>query len=636
MSALPIPASFLSEPTKMPPPPKGVGFIPLREACYRSGIPMETLARRCRGEWANVRLAVLEKPADGGKACWHVREDAEPLFARVKSPAAMSIDWARYSERQRETIRRRKLVLDAWLEARGDGFAVGLSERAATERFVAERRGTPQRVSRGTLFRWLAAYTAAGLAGLADDREQAHEVDAECQWFVEELRRLFLSSRRRSAALCYDRAVDRAMEEGRPVPFGRRRAQQLLASIDKKVAALHRFGPREYNARFGKHVIRSRDIDSNAMWVSDGHRFDVFVVYQGKQLRPILVSWMDEASRLIVGYVIVPRSENADAVRLAFRRGVAQCGLPLSVYHDNGDAFDALQLQGVTKLNRRRGARPAVDLGVFSRLGVEVRHSLPYNAKAKSIERFHRTINQRFACELPGYCGGNTASKPHDLERQKAAGKLLDFDDFVQRFGDWLAADYHHRAHEGLEGKTPAEAYAARLRDKRPIDATLIELELSRRVRITVGRNGVRVGPFTYEAKELDDLMGREVTVLVNDDQADRVTALNDDGTLLCVAHAIEGVPVNGTPDDVREAMASIKRDTKRVRAAEDVRMRIADDPAARMHRLALERERAAPTPTADALKIVQPTIDGDAVRGAKLRPYRYADELDHDEAVGQ
>jgi len=121
MSSLPIPTSLLAEPTKMPPAPKGIGFISLREACYRSGIPMETLARQCRGEWADIRMACLVKPAEGGKPCWHVREDADPLFARVKSPAAMRIDWSRYTAPQRETIRRRKLGLDQWLEARGDG-----------------------------------------------------------------------------------------------------------------------------------------------------------------------------------------------------------------------------------------------------------------------------------------------------------------------------------------------------------------------------------------------------------------------------------------------------------------------------------------------------------------------------------
>ena len=636
MSALPIPTSFLAEPTKMPPAPKGVGFIPLREACYRSGIPMETLARRCRGEWANDRMAALLKPADGGKTCWHVREDADPLLARVKSPAAMRIDWGQYSERQRETMRRRKLILDEWLEARADGFASELSERSATETFVAERRGTAQRVSRGTLYRWLSAYTAAGLAGLVDSRQQVVEPDADVQWFTDELRRLYLSSRRRSAALCYDRAADRAMEENRPVPFSKRQAQRILKAIDPKVAAYHRCGSREYNARHGKHIIRSRDVDANALWVSDGHRFDVFVAYQGKQLRPILVSWMDEASRLIVGYTIVPRSENADAIRLAFRRGVARCGLPLAVYHDNGDSYLAKQLANVTRSQRRRGALPVVDVGVFSRMGVEVRRALPFNAKAKSLERLHRTINQRFSCEQPGWCGGDTASKPFDLEKQKGDGKLLDFDEFVQRFDDWLTADYHHRAHEGLDGKTPAEVYAERLRDKRVIDPGLIDLELSRRERIKVGRNGVKLGPFTYEAPELDSLMGREVTVLVNDDQTDRVLVLNNDGSCLCEAQAREPVPVNATGEQLREALASIKRDAKRVREYQDVRMRIADDPAERMHRLAREREQSSPLPAADVLKPVQPTIEVDSNRpGPKpSRPFRYADLLD--EAVGQ
>jgi len=78
---------------EIPAGPQGVRFIPLREAVWRSGIPPETLARKCRGEWAEMNLAMILQPEDGGKPCWQVREDADGRFARIKRLYLMPKKW---------------------------------------------------------------------------------------------------------------------------------------------------------------------------------------------------------------------------------------------------------------------------------------------------------------------------------------------------------------------------------------------------------------------------------------------------------------------------------------------------------------------------------------------------------------
>ena len=117
--ALKISPPFL-EPTKSPPAPKGVASIALHEASYRSAIPIETLARRARGEWSEIGLAALMNPDGGGKPCWHVREDADPLFARSKSPAILPIEWGRYTAAQRDVIHKRRARYCRCLDGRAD------------------------------------------------------------------------------------------------------------------------------------------------------------------------------------------------------------------------------------------------------------------------------------------------------------------------------------------------------------------------------------------------------------------------------------------------------------------------------------------------------------------------------------
>jgi len=389
MSALPVPISLALEPTKSPPAPRGVGFIPLSEACHRSGKSPENLAWRCRGEWASIGLAAILKPEKGGKACWHVREDADPLFARVKSPWLVAFDWKPVSASQRDEIHRRKRLIDAWMEARIDGFDDGLSERHITAAFVTMCRNEGDVVSRETLFRWLKGFNTRGFAGLTDARRDAQVNDPNREAFVAELKRRYLAPNRRSAAMCYELAVDQWTENGQDVPFDKRRAQQILNDVDRKVKAFHREGPRAYDAKFGKFLRGEYTaLESNEMWVSDGHELNVMVRVPGREkpVRPIMIGWFDVRSRKLVGWRIVAGSENSDVILAAFKSGVKTYGMPESVYHDNGEAYDAQALQGQTKRQRQKGGRPQLDMGLFPRLGITVKHSLPYNAKAKIIE----------------------------------------------------------------------------------------------------------------------------------------------------------------------------------------------------------------------------------------------------------
>ncbi len=190
MSALPIYIATPSTPesggTNVPPAPRGAGFIPLVEAVRRSGMAMQTLANLCRDKWAALGLARKEVSADGGKPCWHVREDADGQFARGKSPEAMPFEWSKHTEKQREQVRRRKRLLDAWMETRAELFTHGLNTVEATGSFLKSLPGElAEPVSEKTLYRWHKAYRESGLVGLLDGRlESDGEQDGEGGLFI--------------------------------------------------------------------------------------------------------------------------------------------------------------------------------------------------------------------------------------------------------------------------------------------------------------------------------------------------------------------------------------------------------------------------------------------------------------------
>jgi len=609
MAGLPIPSSHLAEPTKSPPAPRGVMFIPLREACCRSGMPMETLARHCRGDWSQQNLAALMQPSDGGKACWHVREDADARFARAKSPDLLPIDWGKLNEKQRATVRRRRQLLGAWLDARGEDFARGFSERESTAAFVARLAADGEGVSRGTLFRWFKGFQAAGLAGLADGRLVQNEGDLFADPFIEEMKRLYLKPRGHTKAFCYDMAVEKAEDRGWAIPFGQRQGCNILAAIPRKTAAFHREGARAYNAKHGRYIERDYSkLVSNEIWVSDGYTMDVSVNVGGKLMRPTLVSWMDVRSRYPVGWRIVPRAENADVILAAFRMGVQQHGLPEIAFHDNGEAYDAAVLQGRTKRQRRGGELPAVDLGIFPRLEVSVRHSLPYNAKTKMNERWHLVVKERFCQRFETYTGGSPDEKPHDLEANKRAGKAPTLEEVVDLFRAWLIADYTMKPHGGADmDGAPAEVFAKHLRHKRVIDERRLLLETCRRERLKVGRNGVTWRGLTYQSPELDNMTGETVLMLIDDQNVNSATILCDGGpnggAVLCEAQLLRRLDVRASEEDVRDALAEVRRDNRRVREAGPARIRLADDPLERLQRIAAKRAGDEPKPSPETLR---------------------------------
>ncbi|MBC7784984.1 MAG: Mu transposase C-terminal domain-containing protein [Burkholderiales bacterium] len=606
-----MPLQLIDQPTKSPPAPRGVQFIALREACCRSGVPMETLARRCRGEWSDMNLAALMPPAAGGKACWHVREDVDPRFARAKSPDLLPIDWTKLNDKQRCTVRRRHELLTGWLDARETDFAKGFSEREATAAYVDRVRVDGGGVSRGSLYRWFDGYRAAGLAGLNDKRLLMGHSCPDADPFIEELKRLYLKPRY-SKAMCYALACEKAEAKGWAIPFGERQALNVLAAIPNKVVSYHRDGPRAYNAKHGRYIERDYSkLASNQLWVSDGYTMDVVVNVGSKLMRPTLVSWMDVRSRYPVGWRIVPRAENADVILAAFRAGVKIHGAPEIVFHDNGEAYDSTALQGVSKRDRRQGVLPTIDLGLFPRLEIGVKHSLPYNAKAKMNERWHRIVKERFCTRFETYTGGSPNEKPFDLEKNKNAGKSPALEELIEAFQSWLIVDYTMKNHGGADmDAAPAEVFAANLKTKRVIDERLLMLETCRRELLKVGRNGVTWRGLTYQAPELDNMTGDQVYIVIDDNNVNQATMLYAGGArkgaAICDATLARRLDVIASEEDTRDALAEVRRDARRVREAGPARVRLADDPIERLNRIAAKRAGDAPLPSPESLKPVR------------------------------
>jgi len=137
------------------------------------------------------------------------------------------------------------------------------------------------------------------------------------------------------------------------------------------------------------------------------------------------------------------------------RDGIATYGVPKRLYCDNGPAFIAKHLKEAC-----------------ARIGCTLLHSDPFDSPSRGkIERFNRTVRQRFLPRLP-------------------EDKPLTIDELNDRLARWLHQDYHLRRHGGIRMK--------------PLDRLLVSSEQTQIKRLSQG--------------EIDHaFMGRIVRVARND-----------------------------------------------------------------------------------------------------------------------
>jgi putative transposase len=229
-------------------------------------------------------------------------------------------------------------------------------------------------------------------------------------------------------------ALELAAEMRRELP-GRsaKRIQQLLASEGYHVARstlerhLRQQGLSGREIKAERKQVASRRFNRqgrNTLWQSD-LKYGPYLpdpTRPGRKMRTYLVAMIDDATRLVT------HAEFYDNQRLpvledSLRKAITRCGLPDSLYVDQGKIF-------VSQWLRLTCAK------------LRIRHlnTQPYSPEAKGkIERWNRTAEEFIQEAL--------LEKPQTLEQLNGL------------FRAWLSEGYNHRVHSALAGKTPAEAF---------------------------------------------------------------------------------------------------------------------------------------------------------------------------------
>lgn len=410
-------------------------------------------------------------------------------------------------------------------------------------RQIAEECGKSVR----TLRYWMARYRRHGLAGLAPQGRSDHgmsQMKPELQAFA---KALWLDEPRRPVASIH-RQVARAAEIRGWQPPSYDQVLKVVRSLDPSLATLAREGTKVHKQSH-ELLVRFEASAANEIWQADHKHLGIWICDgKGKPKKPWLTVIEDDYSRAICGYYLGFDAPSSQRTALALRQAIWRkvepawpiCGIPDTFYTDHGPDFESVRME---------------------RVAADIRMKLDYSMVGEprgrgKIERFFRTIEQMFLCELPGLSDGK--------EKPGNSRKLLTLPELDSLFGDWLLGVYHRREH-GATKEVPTVRWeesvlVPRIPDSlEKLDLLLMTVATTRRI----GRDGIRFSNHTYTELTLAPYIGEDVVIRYDPgDMAEIRVYLG--GEFLCRAVCAALADGHYTYSEVRQANS---RNRRRLRA---------------------------------------------------------------------
>ncbi len=400
------------------------------------------------------------------------------------------------------------------------------------------------KVTLRTAQRWVRRYRERGLAGLArvdrNDRGRRRSVHDELRELAEGL----ALQRPPLGPTAIHRELCRIAQERGHRPPRLSTVYNVVRSLPDALKTLALDGDKRYREAYD--LIHRREASGpTEIWQADHTQLDLWARREnGEIARPWLTVIIDDHSRVVAGFLFMFESPSAAQTALALRQAIWRksephwiiCGIPETLYTDNGSDFTSTHLEQV-----------AADLKT------RLIFSTPGHPRGRGkIERFFGTVNQMFLCSLPGY-----------LDRGAVRGEpTLTLSDLDQRFREFLR-EYHVRPH-GETKVPPIERWCGRgFLPRMPESLEQLDLLLLTVARTrVVQQDGIRFQGMRYIDPVLAAYVGE--TVLLRYDPRDLAEVrLFHGGKFLCRAICPELAGQTVALRDIRNARNQRRRELR-------------------------------------------------------------------------
>ncbi|MCL2188471.1 MAG: Mu transposase C-terminal domain-containing protein [Defluviitaleaceae bacterium] len=346
-------------------------------------------------------------------------------------------------------------------------------------------------------------------------------------------------------------------------------AQNIPLTVRKYFRKRHT----EFVGDCAPHITRMYDMQPNDIWVADNHKFDVIVSKDGKQTRVYLTAFMDVKTRKFMGWCV---TENpcADATLLALKNGIAKYGAPKMIYCDNGREFLFHDFGGngfrkSAKLKEGEFKPPTI----LEDMGIEFKTALPKNARAKGIERAFRGVKDDFSKLHDTYTGGHVLEKPDSLAKALKQGNIPAILDFIKFADAYIEGWYNQQPHrgEGMNGRTPNEAFAEELYEQRIVPPNLLDLMFMRYGKGTMNvSKTLSIKVYGQRLNYFDeglwrDCCGKEVYVRYDPAKLESIRVFDTDGRFICEAALDTVLGYDANSEEIQTAQRAKRHAIKTV-----------------------------------------------------------------------
>ena len=381
------------------------------------------------------------------------------------------------------------------------------------------------------LYSWNKKYIQGKIETLIDtrggDNKGTSSISEEAWEFFYSL---YMTFQRRSVKWCYYKTKLKFPD----VP-SLRSFERKVKKIPEYAILRYRVGTKAFNDAL-PHMERSRTgVMSNDIWCSDHHRIDVFVRNStGHVIRPWLTVFTDIRSTKIMSFIVREADPNATVVKKCLRLGIEKFGVPKEILTDNGKDYKARDLS------------LEYPLSVMNVLGIGKITATPYHGQAKPVERFFRTLEERFGKMFYSYAGSDAKKRPEHMaktiKRLEEDPNIPSMDFYIEQLEKWIE-EYNNTPHygEGMDGQTPNRVYIQNLEKRVEVkDRNALKLLCGKTVTRTVDRNGVRIFSQTYSNYDgcLVSYYGKKVMVTYDPDNIDSVFIFDMDYRYICIAES--------------------------------------------------------------------------------------------------
>jgi len=498
--------------------------------------------------------------------------DADTTALAVQIPSALPIRVDLPPAAEKEAMRR-MAILKPLLEYLRNPAARNASSPANSDALV-QQLAAQHGVSERTLWRWKTQFDKEGRFALARKPRADKNRSA---WAAENADLADLAALvymgndeqpAQSVRVAWEQVCERAERMGvsRPSYETVRSFLRNPNEVSPSMLTYGREGRRKYDARFAPFMSRGYTEPANSIWVSDHMIHDVLVqddLFKRdlKHMRLQMTTLLDYRARYVVG-VCWCENGSSHSIKRALLRAFSQYGLPDRFYCDNGKDYRKVARGASDKdfFQRRRAYADEMELlrnGVLQRVGVPVTFCEPFHPQSKHIERYHRTVHERFDKSFLTYTAGQPHLRPDATTAALARhGKLLTMgraqdsqlplaSEFVAMCEAWIESWYHQQPQdgEGMDGRSPAQVFEAERGPGRPCpEPALLAMLLCERtprkvmnMQIELDKDFFVADPADpYANFQMHERSGRWVTVAYDPLDPMFAAVLDEDGNYLC------------------------------------------------------------------------------------------------------